>query len=271
MRHSRAAGAERRGYAVAALLLLAVTSMNCSDSVAPAPPATRTVTLAGTAVTPANVSLVAARISTMSTRIWPAPDGGAIQFYEAYTDSAGHFVLPLGVFAATSQLDSLDVSLDRATCAWPPPSRTVRLTAVPLDDRAADTVPVTLRSATPWPAGHFAVGQLCAPGAIGTGEHVTSFDFTLWIDEIADSVRGRYRVVYQASAGDDWGHLSGVQQGSELVLTLTPANTGSCAPLLLRIGLEASGELGLAHWGPSTCTETLHFRFSPDSTHAWRG
>lgn len=62
----------------------------------------------------------------------------------------------------------------------------------------------------------------------------------LWLDELTDSVRGRWRLNHQASIGDDYGYFSGSPQDHLLTLLLRPTQPTPCTGLRVEIPINPS-------------------------------
>jgi hypothetical protein len=166
---------------------------------------------------------------------WPAPDSvegdaagtsNSVRWH-ARTDSQGRFAAHLGYYSM-GQLDSLEVVAATDDC-WGYKYSPVRDRLIPLSAAAPDTVfnrvLTLLRTA---PRARLTVGSACAVTIV---EDVPGLEnrFGLWIDEISDSIRGRWRINYGWSRGDDIGRFSGWRAGNLVVLELrvdTPYETG---------------------------------------------
>jgi len=243
-------------------LLLLVTA--CHDTLDPGVAGTN-VLLVVTAVDPSGTPLVARAVAVQA---WPTQPAQLV----VYTDSLGRAAVSVGQLPAGERLDSLRIVVRPADCGGGPGAE-LRLPSFSPVSLAEDTIRATLTSETGGEGGRLAVAQFCGAGIGETTPNTqpgVQFSFNLWIDEISDSVRGRYDVVYSYSIGDDWGHFSGVQDGGDLVLTLRSGATGlTCQGQTLRIALDAQGRFGLAHWDPSTCFDFEPFRFEVDSSREW--
>jgi hypothetical protein len=57
----------------------------------------------------------------------------------------------------------------------------------------------------------------------------------LWIDDISDSVRGRWRLNHSASSGDDYGYFSGSLEPESVILQLHATQPTPCTGLQLEM------------------------------------
>jgi hypothetical protein len=67
----------------------------------------------------------------------------------------------------------------------------------------------------------------------------------LWIDQISDSVRGRWRSNHSATIGDDYGYFSGSYDMDSLRLQLRPALPTPCTGLDLTLPVGGDNGSGL--------------------------
>ena len=107
---------------------------------------------------------------------------------------------------------------------------------------------------------------------------VEGFDSKLgvWIDDISDSVRGRWRINYSWSRGDDIGQFSGWRAGNSISLDLrldTPYETpmGSlCTGYKLELTLEAGDTIGPSSYESETCQfKPMPLRFIEGDPLEW--
>ena len=172
---------------------------------------------------------------TVVWELWPAPDSvqqGAVSDFSVRwfmrTDSMGRFAAHAGYYGAES-LDSVELAVAVDEC-WGLAPVAVRERAVTVNPDVPDTVmnrELTLgRTAQ---RARFAVGPACAV-MVEPPPFQGEDRFALWIDEISDSVRGRWRMNYQASRGDDYGLFSGWREGSLVTLELRHASPWDAGP-----------------------------------------
>lgn len=248
---------------------LSLALIGCNDSApSPSTPADPVVYLTGAATDATGAPLMPTGISVA---VWPAPRDdpahtfGDHGFFPGQVDSTGAYVVRLGQFD-TATLDSVVVGLQSSDCAGTTAASAGRA-ALTLGTGAADTLRLEVASANTAPvAPVLAVQVLCGRGFMNTagGTFNFSFDFNLAIDDLSDSVRGRYDVTYQASFGDEIGHFAAARSATELVLTLTPSVVRDTCPIggVLRVALDDSGHLGVAHWDQAPCWAPQPFRFA---------
>lgn len=201
-----------RSVAAAAVVLVLAS---CSESTEPSgePGAYLAGLVRGPAGTPASLALV-------TWEVWPAPDStrpGAAQY--TFTDSLGRFAVHLGYFSEPV-IDSVDLHLHAPECQAFSQEKEVRERALPVNVEAPDTVLfVEFEVDEVAPPARIAVGQYCT-AAYDPTDILLPSRFGLWVDEISDSIRGRWRINYQMSRGDDYGHFSGAVEQNTLTLDL---------------------------------------------------
>jgi hypothetical protein len=211
---------------------------------------------------------------TVVWEAWPAPDSvqqGAVSDYSVRwftrTDSTGRFAAHVGYYSV-GLLDSLELGVGADGC-WGLAPLTIRNQAVTVRPSAPDTVLNSeLALSRTAPRARLAVGPACAV-MVEPPPFQEEDRFGLWIDEISDSIRGRWRINYQGSRGDDYGHFSGLHDGSAVTLELrhdSPWDAGppwgTCTGYTLELTVEAGDTLGTGTYrsdGCPTVPTTLRF------------
>jgi hypothetical protein len=259
--------------------LLAGLILACDDQGPGEPPATPGVYVAG--VVRDQEGMPVSRIMVV-WELWPAPDSvqqGAVSSFSVRwfmrTDSMGRFAAHAGYYGVES-LDSVGLDVLGDDC-WGLAHVTVRERAVPVNPDVPDTVmnrEVTL--ARTGARARLAVGPACAV-MLDPPPFDSENRFALWIDEISDSVRGRWRMNYQDSRGDDYGAFSGWREGSLVTLELRHASPwdagppgGICAGYRLELPLEEGDSLGIGTLRSDGCPfEPFPLRFVEGEPLSW--
>lgn len=115
-----------------------------------------------------------------------------------------------------AMLDSLTITARGGPCE-PYENSSVTWRQLPLAAGQSETVVnATLAVTTSHPPARLALDSSCAGGAYMLEDQNVDLGPTAetlgpWIDEISDSIRGRWRLNCQISRGDDYGHFSGAQ------------------------------------------------------------
>ncbi len=194
---------------------------------------------------------------TVVWELWPAPDSvqqGNVSDYSVRwfmrTDSMGRFAAHAGYYGVES-LDSVELAVVVDEC-WGLAPVTVRERAVTLNPGVPDTVisrELTLGRTAP--RARLAVGPACAV-IVGPPPLQLEDNLALWVDEISDSVRGRWLIDYHGSFGTDHGLFSGSREGSRVTLELRNDSVydagppwGICTGYTLELPLEAGDTLGI--------------------------
>ncbi len=209
---------------------------------------------------------------------WPAPDSagsGEASDFSIYgsgrTDSLGRFATHLGHYSRAA-LDSVEIRVGLQRC-WGFAPLEVRERAVAVSAGVPDTVlSLDLTLDRTAPRGRLAVGAVCA-AMVTPPPFETENYFTLWIDEIGDSVRGRWDINYTESRGDDYGDFSGARQGDVLTLALRHAEPWeTCSGYTVELPLEAGDSLGVGSYGSDGCPHaSVPLRFVEGSALEWPG
>lgn len=210
---------------------------------------------------------------TVIWEAWPAPDSvqqGAISDFSGRgftrTDSTGRFAAHVGYYGA--QIDSIEVAVGGEDC-WGLAPLTVRERAVAVSPGTSDTVlNVNLTLGRTASRARLAVGAACA-AMVTPPPFVEENRFILWIDDISDSVRGRWLINYQGSRGDDYGHFSGAREESLLTLDLRHESPwdvgppgGMCTGYTVELPVEIGDTLGIGTYRSDGCPAAptpLHF------------
>ena len=195
---------------------------------------------------------------TVTWELWPAPDSvqqGAVSDFSTRwfmrTDDAGGFVAHAGYYGIES-LDSVELAVTVGEC-WGLASVAIRERAVTLNPGVPDTMSRELVLGHTAPPARLAVGPACAV-IVGPPPDQLEDVLALWIDEISDSVRGRWLKNYQASFGSEYGLFSGAREGSLVTLDLRPESPkGICNGYTLELPLEAGDTFGIATHRSDSC------------------
>lgn len=156
------------------------------------------------------------------------------------TDAAGAYTADLGPFS-NGRLDSVRVQVVQNDCIGPVTTELSR-GEIDLDSNESLALPTLSLSYRLTPAYLGIQAAVCAaivtpftPQLIGDYRLLA-----LWIDDISDSVRGRWRLNHQASIGDDYGYFSGIQDADQVTLTLRPTQPTPCSGLQLVMPVDAN-------------------------------
>lgn len=179
---------------------------------------------------------------------WPALGSDGSDLAILRTDAGGRYRAELGPFP-DPLVDSLRVTVTQNDCGL---QRTTELRRqdLTLGDGEALVFP-TLDLSYRLPAAQLGSGQAMC-GAIATRSTPELLDdyarLALWVDEVGDSVRGRWRLNHSASIGDDFGYFSGALENDRVILQLRPTQPTPCTGLQLDMPVEggatiAAGEL----------------------------
>lgn len=166
---------------------------------------------------------------------WPAlgPDGSDVATLR--TDAAGVYTADLGPFP-NSVIDSLHVRVTQNDCGLQV-TTDLRRRDLALDDGEALVLP-TLALSYRLPSAQFSIGgEICAAIVTPSSAEIVG-DYArlaLWIDDVSDSVRGRWRLNHSASIGDDYGYFSGSLEFDHVILQLRPTQPTPCIGLQLAI------------------------------------
>lgn len=170
---------------------------------------------------------------------WPAPGAGGIGAATMLTDAAGGYTAELGPFPG-GRPDSVRVRVTQSDCAADLPTELMQRD---LAGRGDPLVVPDLALAWRLLPAELSAGQaMCgvtgpAPGAPG-GDLAR---LALWIDQVADSVKGRWRLNHSISIGDESGHLRGIIDADRLVLVLEHTDPAGCTAFDLEIPFEQAG------------------------------
>jgi len=191
------------------------------------------------------------------------------------TDSTGRFATHVGYYGV-SRLDSLDVSAGGLNC-WGLASMTVRERGVTVRPGTPDTVRTLSFTLTRnSPRAQLAVGAACAV-VVGPPPSQLEDRIMLWIDEIGETVRGRWLINYQESRGDDYGEFTGTRIGDVLTLDLLLASPwdagppgGVCTSYTLELPIEPGDTLGAGTYESENCPYTAaQLRFVQEEARPW--
>ena len=243
--------------------ILAVGLVACSDE-AP-PPDSPEVQVAGVVRDPDGKPVSGV---TVIWEAWPLPDsaqqGGGSSYsvrWFAKTDGAGRFAEHVGYYSV-AQLDSLEIEVGVDGCWGFAPltvrERAVTLTPSPMGTRLDRDLTLTRTS----PRARLVVGPMCAV-MVGPPPFEEEDRLAVWIDDISDSLRGRWRMNFQGSRGDDYGDFAGVRAGNVLTLDLRHATPwGNCTGYTLELPVEVGDTLGPGTYRSAGCPTVpgaLHF------------
>jgi hypothetical protein len=214
----------------------------------------------------------------VSWTAWPAPDsvrqgnvGDLSVSWFGRTDSEGRYAAHVGYYSDTV-LDSLDVGVGGQDC-WglaPANSRERGLDVAPETPDTVSNLALTLDRTAP--RGRLVPGAVCA-AMVEPPPFEGENRFTLWIDEISDSIRGRWDINYQESRGDDYGHFSGARSGDVVTLELRHDEPWEdCTGYTVEIPVEADEMLGTGTFSSEGCPHhpvPLHFVEGEALEWAW--
>jgi|GEM_PF-6835703 len=174
----------------------------------------------------------------VEVRTWTTGSDAAFSVW-LQTDLSGGYAVDLESLAPSAP-DSVRVDVTRFDCEAAQ-SASITISKAELPNTGTVVVPA------------LAIGYRLALAQVGTGASFCAAVVTrnavgliedeaalaIWIDDISDSVRGRWRVNHSASIGDDYGYFSGseVDAGGThaLHLHLRPTQSTTCAGLDLVI------------------------------------
>ncbi|HET8650454.1 MAG TPA: hypothetical protein VFL95_10450 [Gemmatimonadales bacterium] len=183
----------------------------------------------------------------VTIQAWGALQTGGTDSVRMETDSAGEYVAQLGPFSG-SMVDSVRVRVTQSDCGRETITD-LRRENVALSSGEPLVLPdVTLSYRLPeaqFGSGAAMCGSIRVPSTQGVdGEYVR---LALWIDQVTDSVRGRWRLNYSTSVGDEYGYFAGVETDAGLTLELTPQPESSCGTIDLAVPFaeENSATLGV--------------------------
>lgn len=217
---------------------------------------------------------------TVVWELWPAPDSvqqGAVSDFSVRwfmrTDSSGRFAAHAGYYGSAS-LDSVELAVVVDEC-WGFASQAVRERDLPLNPGPDTVINRELTLARTAPRARLAVGPACAvivgPPPLGLEDRLA-----LWIDEISDSVRGRWLMEYQGSFGTDHGRFSGHREGSGVTLNLSVDSVyeaspgGLCTGYTVELSLEAGDTLGIGTHRSEGCRVVpAPLRFVAAEPYSW--
>ena len=172
----------------------------------------------------------------VEVRAWPdvEPDGSSTAIQP--TDAAGRYAADLGPFPGAA-VDSLHVRVTQYDCGM---QLTTSLRRVDVALGGGHVILPTIEVAHRLARAQFGVGMTaCAavvtPATITTPSTADHARLALWIDEVSDSVRGRWRLNHSVAIGDDFGYFSGALEGGRLLLHLDPTPPTPCTGLALDI------------------------------------
>jgi hypothetical protein len=248
-------------------VVLIAALVACGDSFPIDPDAVRPVHVIGDVRDPQGTPV---RDILVTWQGWPAPDptSGSVPAL-GRTDELGRFVAQIGYYDEPL-LDSVEVSVAPGKC-WGFAPLAIRERALEIRPGTGDTVAtlhVTLeRTAAP---GRLVIGPICAPIIVPDGSGLEN-RLTLRIDEIADSVRGRWDINFDESRGDDWGRFSGARVGNTLVLDLRHEEPwGTCTGYTVEIPIEGEDALGIGTYGSQGCAYApAPLRFVEGAPREW--
>jgi hypothetical protein len=164
---------------------------------------------------------------------WPEPAVGGSDSASVRTDAAGRYTADLGPFP-NARIDSLRVRVIQSDCLSQ--VTTELWQRDPAIQGDALVVPSLGLSYRLFPAEFGTAAQMCS--AIAPSSWDLSGDYAslaLWIDQITDSVRGRWRLNHSVSIGDDYGYFSGLYHSDRITLQLRPTQPTPCTGLQLDI------------------------------------
>jgi hypothetical protein len=260
-----------------------VWTLACSDSPAPDPvPTDVSVYVAGTVRDQDGAPVP---LLTVVWEAWPAPDSAdeavvqdlSVRYFTT-TDEFGRFATQVGYYSI-AELDSIHVGTHPHEC-WGLGADTVRQTALAITRSARDTVlqaeltvPLTAARA------RLEVGPACAV-MVSPDVPDLQHNLAIWIDEITDSVRGRWRLNFHHTRGDDYGQFSGAREGGSVRLDLrnevqwdTETPAGLCTGYSLELPLEAGDTFGTGAIASEAClsglSEPLSLRFVAGEWLPW--
>lgn len=165
---------------------------------------------------------------------WPAPGPDGSDLATLHTDAAGVYTADLGPFP-TSVIDSLRVRVTQNDCGSQL-TTDLRRRDLALDGEVL--VLPTLALSYRLPSAQVGIGgEACAAIVTPASAEIVG-DYArlaLWIDDVSDSVRGRWRLNHSASIGDDSGYFSGSLESDHIMLQLQPTLPTPCTGLQLTL------------------------------------
>jgi hypothetical protein len=201
---------------------------------------------------------------------WPQPTPGLSWSSAAVADSQGRFSIPLDSIGV-AMLDSVLLFYPHLWCS-PYRGDSLVLRDIPVASGKVTTIDdIELRPAMNAPA-MLATGQYCGDASYQWEENQYSgLELGLWIDEITDSVRGRWRLVFQESRGDDYGHFSGTVQGDSLILDLRLDQPwDACRNYILALPVIGTDTLAIGRYRSDGCpTQPVGIRLSGSHEMQW--
>ncbi len=167
-------------------------------------------------------------------QLWPTLGLEGTDSATVATDGSGRYMAELGPFP--DGVDSLRIRVTQNDCGFG--METKLLNRDPVRDGGDALVLPTLALSYRLPAAQLGIGaEVC--GAVVTpnmpdliGDYAR---LALWIDDVSDSVRGRWRLNHSASIGDDYGYFSGSLELDRATLQLRPTQPTPCTGLQLGI------------------------------------
>jgi hypothetical protein len=171
----------------------------------------------------------------VEVQAWPALGSDASDVATLRTDAAGLYRAELGPFP-DRLLDSLRVRVTQNDCGLQATTELQRRDLA-LGDGDSLVLP-TLALSYRLPSAQFSIGgEICAATRTPLSEELVGdyVRLALWIDEVSDSVRGRWRLNHTASIGDDYGYFSGSLELGGVSLQLRPTEPTPCTGLQLQI------------------------------------
>jgi hypothetical protein len=201
---------------------------------------------------------------------WPPKTPGLSWSAAIVADSQGRFAIRLDSVSVV-RLDSVTLRYGHVWCDVHQ-SDSVKLRDVAVAPGKVTTINhIELRPAVNAPA-MIATGQYC--GAASYQWNVNQYSglyLGLWIDEITDSVRGRWRLVFQESRGDDFGHFSGAVDGDSLMLDLRLDRPwDACRHYTLALPVIGPDTLGIGRYRSDGCpTQPVGIRLSRSHEMDW--
>jgi hypothetical protein len=197
----------------------------------------------------------------VKVRVWRAANPAAQEAARMLTDSAGSFAVDLAD-VEPPELDSVRVTATRYDCEG---DRVAGATVRRADIAGARSVAMPRINLNFELTRPYIVNGVAICSAIPRRTATLQLDdmarLAIWIDDMSDSVRGRWRANHSASIGDDFGYFSGRQTVDGAVTTLhlrlRPSGSSSCPGLDLVIPTlgDGSAEMGVATLsGGSSCS-----------------
>jgi hypothetical protein len=164
----------------------------------------------------------------------------------------GSFSIPIVAVPELEQGDSLVLLMTVAECRGLAPVRRT-LGTRDLADVLGDTLRVELTVDSTTGGARLGTGAFCAAG-YDWPDHYAKFWVGLDIQDVADSIRGRWEIAYLTTRVTERGHFAGVRRGDTLVLELRIEDFPRCAPghrLWVLIGADdVLGEAWYQSLGP---------------------